>query len=390
MQNFLRTILKVDSLLLLTSVLLTIMSQHPHLLENGIGRLFFLVWALPLLRMLTMKRFLLDKVLLIPLAIYFLLLMFLLLAIAFLGDEYLHIPNFNNISMMLAIMLVGYYLAYNISENEFIILIFWSCLIGGIVLSYGIYASSFTSNYDIMSRSYAYLSKNSASHIVFSCFIFILLLPSSTKISFVKYPALLFMGYTIILMKSRATILAFVVLIVLIFLKSNDRKLKLYTMLILLVGIVAIIYFENLSSIFTEGVLLGGRDVNDIEDISSGRMSMISSFPVLIQNNLFFGRGYYFIESFPLSTIVQVGIIGSTIIFSLLFWVVGSVNTRFTASNPLDLSIIILFYSLMLNSLFEEQTPFGPGTKSFLFWLSFGFVLCKRRFSRNYTLRIRK
>lgn len=104
----------------------------------------------------------------------------------------------------------------------------------------------------------------------------------------------------------------------------------------------------------------------------------ILSFPKLFSENVFFGRGYYFIESFPLATLVQVGLIGSSLIFSFLYWVFRKIRTHFHHFNSLDLCVLILFYSLMLNGLFEEQAPFGPGAKSFLFWFPFGFVLYKR------------
>jgi hypothetical protein len=380
MRNYFYSLIKVDILLLFASILLTILSQHPSLLENGLGRIFLLIWSIPIIRFTVSKSITFDKVLVVPISIYIIFGFFLLLAEAITGDRYLDIPNLYNLSLMMAIMLIGYFFASKITENEFIILLFWSCLIGGFILSYGIYASSFKVNFNIMSIQYAYSAKNSASQIVFSCFVFILLMPSSTKFLLLKYPVLLFMGYIIILMKSRATILCFVVLILLIIIKSDNRKLKIYTTFFVIAGIISILYFGNLSKYFIEGVLLGGRNVNNLEDVSSGRMSMIYSFPTLFYDNLFFGRGYYFLESFPLATIVQVGIIGSTIIFSLLLWVFRSIKTKFYFHNPLDLSIIILFYSYMLNSLFEEQAPFGPGAKSFLFWLSFGFVLYKRNF----------
>jgi hypothetical protein len=125
-----------------------------------------------------------------------------------------------------------------------------------------------------------------------------------------------------------------------------------------------------------------------MDDFSSGRLTMLKKFPDLFEEAFFFGRGYYYLESFPLSTIIQVGVIGSTILFSFVFWVFKVIKSKFTYNYKFDLSLTILFYAYLFNSLVEEQAPFGPGAKCFLFWLPFGFVLFKRtHFALSFKLK---
>lgn len=373
--------LKLKWIILFISILLTILSQHPLLLSNNIGRYLLFIWVLPLLNIVFYKRIKLYKNLLAPLIIYLIWFVFLITMEAFTGEKYFNIPNLRNLSLMLVMMLIGFYIASEMSEVVFQKILYFSTLIGGLIFCIGIFNYSFNvEDLDIYinSRGYLYAPKNSASQIIFSCFIYVLMIPIKSKYSFIRYPVLIFMLYIILLLKSRTVILQIAIVFFFLMFKSGDKKLILYSIIVLLFGIILIAYSDNLSSIFIEGILFGGRDITDLNDVSSGRFSMFYSFPRLFNENIFFGRGYYFIESFPLATLLQVGILGSLIIFSFLYWTFRTIREKFIYTNNFDLSLIILFYSFLFNSLFEEQAPFGPGAKSFLFWLPFGFVLFKR------------
>lgn len=380
---------KIDAVFLFVSILLTIVSQHPSLLKDGTGRYFLLIWIFPFARLLFLKKIILDKIIKIPILIYTLWLVFLLVAEIFSGNKYLNTPNFINLTLMLIMMLIGYFSASKITEVNFNKILFWTSIIGGLILCVGIYNYAFIAKYDLLSRGYVYGAKNSVSNIIFSCLIFSLLLPSSSKLSNIKYPISVFMIYMILVLKSRATVIGFVVFATILIIKSKNRKLQFFSALIVTTIILVIISSNSLRTILIDGIILGGREASNLDDVSSGRMSMIQKFPTLFKENIFFGRGSYFIESFPLATIIQVGITGSAILFSFIFWVFKIINSQFEITNKLNLSVIILFYVLLLNSLFEEQAPFGPGAKCFLFWLPFGFVLYKRNYAISPKLRKR-
>ncbi|MCZ2085284.1 MAG: O-antigen ligase family protein [Flavobacteriales bacterium] len=354
------------------------MSQHPLLIESGYGSFLLLIWIVPITRLILLKKIKIDKQISSPILILLLYAIYLFSAEGFTGNAYLIVPSFTNAIKMLVIMLIGYSFASIISLDDFTKLLFWSCLLGGFVISIFVFLYGFSEGIDVFSRA-IYGSKNSVSQIIFSCFIFTLFLPAYSKYSIVKYPMLMFMVYMIFILKSRSTILGFVLLLFILIIKSKDKKIKIFAFTFVIASSILLLYSDTLNSIFIDGIMTGGgRDTNDLEDLSSGRTSMFTSAPALIDENLFFGRGRYFIESFPLAALVEVGLCGSLIIFSFLFWVIKKIRTKFSVKRKIDFSLIILFCVYVMNSFFEEQAPFGPGAKSFLFWLPFGFVLYKR------------
>jgi O-antigen ligase len=377
---------KIDSSLIFLSILLTILSQYPLLVENNSGYFLRFIWILLFIRIATLRKLIIDRYILVPFLIYSLFIIFSLSGEAFSGNLYLKNPLLNNISMMLFIMFLGYCSASIVSENEFSQIVFWTCLIGGIILSFGIYITSFLGVSDIFNREYVYLSKNSASQIIFSCVVYCLLIPNSQKVSIIKYPALAFMVYLIIILRSRATILGFVILLLILVFKSKNKIFRISSFLLILSVVIALFLSEKFYTLLISRLISGGANIYDLDDMSSGRIIQYQRFPQLFLENMFFGRGYYYMESFPLAIVIQYGIIGAFIILSFLLWVFSFIRVRLYYSNNLDLCVMILFYCYLLNSLFEEQAPFGPGVKSFLFWLAFGFVMYKRvrGLSRSY------
>lgn len=370
---------KVDNLFLFITILFTITSQYPYLIQNGTSRYLLLIWIIPAIRLVLLRKITFDRSLKVPLSIYVIWVIFLLFMEFFFGEKYSNLPNLVNLSLMLVMMLVGFYYAKKIPEIEFIKIVFWSCFIGGILLCIGIYSFSDIVNYDIMSKQYIFSSKNSAAQILFSCLIYCLLFNSKSKIFLSAQLLFAFvLTYFILLVKCRATILGFLVCVIFLLFNSKNKRIKTFTILFVTSISLLLIFSNNFYKVLIDGILLGGRDINNLDEISSGRLSMVQDFPNLIDKNLFLGRGYFYIESFPLATLVQVGILGSLILFSFIIWVIKSILFRFKLINKIDLCISLIGISLLINSVFEEQAPFGPGAKCFLFWLPFGFVFYKR------------
>lgn len=78
----------------------------------------------------------------------------------------------------------------------------------------------------------------------------------------------------------------------------------------------------------------------------------------------------------PIIMLFQYGIVGGLMIFSFLIYIGYYVTLRIDR-NSYNLIAFLLFWSFMLNSLFEAQPPFGPGVKCFLLWVFIGFALAK-------------
>jgi hypothetical protein len=158
-----------------------------------------------------------------------------------------------------------------------------------------------------------------------------------------------------------------------------NKRLKNLIVLLTLISGAVFIFNENIRNILIDNILLGGRDLNDLNDVSSGRVEFLYEFPKLFSENIWFGKGYYFSESFPLSVLLEFGIIGGVLIFSFLIFPVFFFKKHLSSLYPLHLVFLLLLTTYYFNGLFEEQAPLGPGSKNFLLWLIFGYLLRERQ-----------
>ena len=138
--------------------------------------------------------------------------------------------------------------------------------------------------------------------------------------------------------------------------------------------IVMLVFNREFNNFIFNKVILANRNVTNLNDLTSGRVNIISNFPQLIKGNWLTGIGPMYYECFPLSAILQFGITGGVlcIIISLQpLW--KSFVFRHTSDTWYLLYLIAIGYSV--NGLFEGLAPFGPGVKCYYMWLLFGFLM---------------
>lgn len=148
-----------------------------------------------------------------------------------------------------------------------------------------------------------------------------------------------------------------------------------------LVGTIMLIGFilinNNVYNNVVNGILLGARNANNLNDLSSGRLVRLLNNLPLLQNNLLLGIGIKYIDCFPFAMILQYGIVGASIIFGFIIKLSNYILLKIDTNNKIHLATFLLFVTYMINSLFEAQTPFGPGAKCFLLWMMLGFSLAE-------------
>lgn len=255
--------------------------------------------------------------------------------------------------------------------------------IAGAILVGGNIFFEYLVNADIADRVYAYDSKNSVAQILLTAFLLLLFYKISNKKIFHKIVSLslsAFLLITVLLLKSRATIIVIPFLAVFALLLGNqvNKRIRWGIIGLIVAVIVYLILSPNIYDILINDILLGGRESGSLDDISSGRWSEWTNFFADLGDGWFFGNGAIKRESLILSSILSVGIpMGLCIIFVAITPFIYSLANVKCGNKEMRLLFFIAF-CYFVNAIFEQQAPFGPGVKCYFLWLIFGIVLAKQ------------
>ncbi|MGU8908542.1 O-antigen ligase family protein [Clostridium perfringens] len=227
------------------------------------------------------------------------------------------------------------------------------------------------------SMGYLYASKNSISTIFVIAVICILLYWKNKSMS-VKYSVLIFFIVLIFMMKSRTSILGllFSYIYFLTFVIENKKKKLIYLSIFISI-ILFILCNENLNNLIINKIIFNNRIGSDLNSLSSGRVDHFNIFFENFKFNPLVGNGGMYLESFPLAILISYGIIGSIFIFILSISpiIIGFIDRNSYKYIKVRRLMILLNIVLIVNGLFEELSPFGPGVKCYLLWVITGIYL---------------
>ena len=177
-------------------------------------------------------------------------------------------------------------------------------------------------------------------------------------------------------LKSRATIFGFIIALIYVLIKSGRNKLKLSILTLVSFFVFYLFVDVEFRTLIIRGIVLAGTDGSNLNNSTSGRLDLYADFIAIFSKNIFWGYGFFFIESFPLSLLLDFGIVWSI----LILFVVMSPFYYIKQFKKIENKELIFVFSLLLiiyffNALFEQQTPIGPGAKNFFLWSLFGVLL---------------
>lgn len=255
------------------------------------------------------------------------------------------------------------------------------------VVALFIYRQYFSDGFNLESRVYAYASKNSISQIIFtSIVIFMFIHTNETKISrFVHVSCIIFETLMIMILRSRATIVGFLLCVLFIVYKKDFNR-KIRRILLFSIGITAIVILlsDRAWNVLINNILLASRDSANMDSLTSGRASIIASFPERIEGHWLTGIGSCYFECFPLSCLLQFGfIIGGAFLVIAYTPLIESIKLEQKDEYLSTLLVICIGYSI--NSIFEGLAPIGPGVKCYFMWLLFGLISAYSNTSKNDT-----
>ena len=255
-------------------------------------------------------------------------------------------------------------------------------IIGTVIVSVSVFVQYFGFGYDMSSRVYAYQSKNSFAQIIFTAVILLMIRfkPQKRIRTIIKWGLVAFEILLMVYLRSRATLVSFLVAVVILVLSKNTRRsLKALITIVCIALIVMMLTNESLNEAIFNNILFAGRDSSNLDDLTSGRITILQNFPELISGNWLFGIGSDYFECFYLSAILQFGFLaGAVLIYISFVPAYYGVSLARTSENWYILMVIAIGY--LVDGIFEGLTPFGAGIKCYFMWFLFGLLIARRNY----------
>ena len=273
---------------------------------------------------------------------------------------------------------LGTFAGEQFSDNDLKI-VSMSYVISTTIVALSIYVEYFSVGFDITSRQYAYASKNSISQIIFTSIVILMFIhfDKFRIFNLIKMVVIVFELTLLMFVKSRATIIGFAICLLYIILgKQFNRKIKYLLTLAVVIGTLALFMNENLADMFLSNIMFAGRDVSSLDSLTSGRISIVSEFPTLIEGHWLTGIGSLYFECFPLSCILQFGIITGSVIIGVAYLPILK-SLKFDRTNVYSSILVIICIGYGINSIFEGLAPIGPGVKCYYMWLMYGILFAR-------------
>lgn len=292
------------------------------------------------------------------------------------GRNYMNIDLYN-MSLSLMIGITSYSLFRNYYSKTLLFSISIVSMVGSLILCVYLYELYFI-DYDLMDRMYAFKAKNAMGQILFNCSIVIALYSNSKNI-FVKslqYFSIAIILVMLCMLKSRATLIGVFFTIAYMIVQSKSKVVRWATILVVSLSVAYIFMNDYYYDMIFNGILFAGRDVSDINELSSERVYTIEQALEKIPQNLWIGIGNKYIDCMPVAMILQFGLLGAAIVLAYIGVTLSKVLSL-DRDNKIHLVTYLLMMAMMLNSLFEAQPPFGPGVKCFMLWMALGFSLAQ-------------
>lgn len=372
-------------LLFILAICCSFISQIPDVLNAGIDGIFKLIWVLPLLYQLVISPKSYFDNQLIPYYLYVLFFtLYCLFMQLFLEKSYMG-ADLYNMAISTMITMVSYNFWKKNETPSLLNLISLFILLGGSMLAVVIFKDYWNGG-SLLSPLEAFDIKNALSPILLCCGVATLTLykPQKSIYRLISYGLVIIIMGVMILLRSRATYVSAIYILMYVIYASSNKRIKLWAAG--LTAVVLVFFLTNAAfyDILFKDILVGGINSKSIDSVSSGRFTLISIVLTMIPNHPWIGNGNLYLDCMPIAMLAQYGIWGCLIVFPFLFYLLRKC-TRLQKTGPVGFTAFLLFTAFLVNSLFEAQTPFGPGIKCFIMWMLFGFALAIQQKQKRET-----
>ena len=237
----------------------------------------------------------------------------------------------------------------------------------------------------LSAETYVYSRKNSLAPIILTAVCCIMFLKIIKNVKLNTLLLVLFIGF-MVLLKSRASIIGLAAALVVWYVcVIKNRRKRLYIIIAVLLAVLLVLVIPALRELVIGNIIFNNRASLGVNEITSGRseqftLIFLANFP----NAPFFGSGSTYIESLPLAALLSFGIVSALPL--LIFAAVPLRTATLFKNGPVPQSYVLFLkaasIAFLINCLFEERAPFGPGITYFFLWFTSGFFIgCKKNLS---------
>lgn len=356
----------------------SVLSQIPAFVASGVTSIVsILAWLVLAFFSLMANR---GKFLLTvqyPLYIVMVLAGFYLVA-AFFNNAYLQSDLPYTIVLATFVLVTGNIVGAQINKAD-LNLIAKSYIFGSTILALIIYRDYFAQVTDT-SPIYVYAEKNSTAQILITAVILIMTTQLGVKEKKRKWMylgCLVILTAVILMTKSRATIIFFPFLAWLV-LTSGSISKKYKRLMIVGILIIVIVLMRNreFRDSLLNDILFAGRDSSDMNSLSSGRWKEWQSFFTDWGDGWLFGHGRMKRESLILTAFLEYGVFFGLLILVLAAYPLYFALRKLPKQQPERTLLVCVASCYLINGIFEQLAPFGPGVKCFLLWFLLGILSC--------------
>lgn len=348
------------------SAFAAIVFQAPTLLTLKVSSLVYVLWILCLVLLVLLDYKLFFRNFFVILLYFFPFLCYLLLSIFF-HNGALQNGLTRLIIFSIVLLVIGKSLGDCFDKKIVLTGLSYSILIASIIVALNIFFLYFKT-FSFSTIGYVYGSKNSAAPVLLvSSGLFVL----SSKHNVTKifsFIILAFYSYLICAMRCRSVIICLPLVYLLLIQFSIKQKPVRYTIFALIFLLFILVFSIPYTRDLVLNKILFGNNTSSstLDNATSGRISQIVF--ALENSNILIGTKGTYVDCLPINFLCSYGILGMLAFLPFLYFSILSLkNNRFV---PEKILLIVIF---VINSFFEAYGIFGPGAKTFTFWLLTGF-----------------
>lgn len=296
--------------------------------------------------------------------------------------------NTNNIFLAFICFLLGY--STPIRNKEFI----YGCMkvFSVAALFLGLYSIFTNLGSFVISEQYAFQVKNSSGVLlesaIISCAFIINQTDNRAKFLWIGIMVLLFV--CLLTFRCRTGIIAVICALTYFLYKSEilSKVIRNPFWGIFPLIIVALILTETIQFDYLYDSLFANKDVNSIDDITSGRLSTYEQGLRVFYENELLGNSILNynlppIDNFVISNLVYYGLLGSLLVIPIYIYiwyitVIGMIKNKGESLLP-----FLIMFILCITSFTEGPYPFGPGTPVIFGWFILGWYYENREVYSN-------
>lgn len=357
----------------------TILTYGETLPQSIRDNLVYVLWAVIMVECVITCRFRFSKQALTFIGLGIIFYFWVLLLTLFRPDNsYLSSSICMTLGISIVVFICGNALGNKLNEDDVEVILRWYVL-GAILMGTVYFVQNLATGFNLTSRIYNNVSfnKNSAAQLISSAICILILGVNrnrTKKNTFIRIALIVYLSIVLLLFRSRSCILCFAFsILVMLLSKYTSRKVKKWIYAILFIAAIVLIFNSGLRETLIKQVLFANRDATSLDNLTSGRIAIYSSFWDLVRGHELAGNGALYYECFYLSAIVQFGFPVGLYLWGFVIHALNNIKKIHEHFNYGWL-LMILALSYSLNGVFEGLPPFGPGTKNFLLWLLFGIA----------------